>query len=60
FALPDKSGAVVAAAIKSLITQCGKPLVIQSDNGSEFRNLDFNGIMKQAGIEHRCVTPYYL
>jgi hypothetical protein len=59
FALPDKSGAAVAAAIKSLIAQCGKPLVIQSDNGSEFRNLDFNAIMKQAGIEHRCITPYY-
>jgi hypothetical protein len=59
FALPDKSGVAVSSAIKSLITQCGKPLIIQSDNGSEFRNLDFAAVMKLAGIEHRCVTPYY-
>jgi transposase InsO family protein len=59
FALVDKSGGSVAAALKALFAQCGKPLIIQSDNGSEFRNLNFETVMKHAGIEHRCVTPYY-
>jgi hypothetical protein len=59
FALRDKTGVSVAAAFRSLFTVCGKPLIIQSDNGSEFRNIDFETLMKRAGVEHRCVTPYY-
>jgi transposase InsO family protein len=48
FALVDKSGASVSAALKALFAQCGKPLIIQSDNGSEFRNMNFETVMKKA------------
>ena len=41
YALKDKTGATVAAALRSLFAMFGKPLYIQSDNGSEFTNLDF-------------------
>ncbi|OBQ33349.1 MAG: hypothetical protein AN485_18965 [Anabaena sp. MDT14b] len=59
YSLPDKSGVTVAAALKSLFATFGKPLYIQSDNGSEFRNLDFQQLMAAVGVDHRKVLPYY-
>jgi transposase InsO family protein len=59
FALRDKTGVSVAAAFRSLFTLCSNPLIIQSDNGSEFKNIDFETLMKRTGVEPRCVTPCY-
>jgi transposase InsO family protein len=59
YPLKDKAGLTVAAALKSLFTTFGKPLYIQSDNGSEFVNLDFQQLMAAVGVEHRRVLPCY-
>ena len=38
---------------------CGRPRIIQSDNGSEFANLGIASLMTAAGIDHRRVSAYY-
>ena len=59
YALKDKRGLSVAQCLKTLFSTFGKPMIIQSDNGSEFANLDFAALMGAAGVDHRRVTPYY-
>ena len=38
---------------------CGRPRIIQSDNGSEFANLDIAKLLGVAGVDHRRVSVNY-
>jgi len=58
-AIPDKSASTVAIELGNLFCQVGFPNVIQSDNGTEFKNELLNEIAERAGIEHRFSTPYH-
>jgi transposase InsO family protein len=58
YALPDKMGTTVSAALRSLFLSFGVPKIIQSDRGSEFMNLNVAQIMNLAGTEHRPVSAY--
>jgi hypothetical protein len=59
YALPDKTGRSVSAALSRLFTTFGKPMIIQSDNGSEFTNLDVAAILQGAGVDQRFVSKYH-
>ena len=59
YALPDKSGLSVSRALSLLFTTFGKPMIIQSDNGSEFTNLDVAAILQGAGVDQRFVSKYH-
>jgi transposase InsO family protein len=57
--IPDKSASVVAGVLFELFCQVGFPNVLQSDNGTEFKNATLRGIATKAGIKHRFITPYH-
>jgi len=59
YPLESKRGTDVARALHHLFTSFGRPLIIQSDNGTEFANLDFDELMSLAGVEKRRVSPYH-
>ncbi len=58
-ALPDNMGATVASALRSLFMTYGIPRILQSDNGTEFINLNVQQVLELAGVDHRRVTAYY-
>lgn len=57
--IPDKSASTVAEELFKLFCQVGFPNVIQSDNGTEFKNELLTSITAKAGVEHRFVSPYH-
>jgi hypothetical protein len=58
-AIPDKSAKVVARTLYDLFCLVGFPNILQSDNGSEFKNEVFAHIALKAQVEHRFITPYH-
>jgi transposase InsO family protein len=58
-AIPGKSGSVVAQELFNLFCLVGFPKVVQSDNGTEFKNELLNGIAARSGVEHRFISPYH-
>ena len=37
----------------------GYPRILQSDNGSEFKNVTVKLLTESTGIDHRLTTPYH-
>ena len=59
YPLQTKHGVAVADKLRLLFMTCGRPRIIQSDNGSEFANLDIAKLLGAAGVDHRRVSVYY-
>ncbi|MEZ0208637.1 MAG: RNase H-like domain-containing protein [Candidatus Paceibacterota bacterium] len=58
-ALPDKAALTVARTLYQLFTDFGLPKILQSDNGSEFKNQVISHLHNECGLQHRFTTPYY-
>lgn len=57
--LPDKTMQTVARELYSIFCTVGFPVILQSDNGTEFRNSLLTELAQLTGINHRFITPYY-
>ena len=57
--IPDKSAEQVAGELFSLFCLVGFPNVLQSDNGTEFKNKVLRVLTQKAHVEHRFITPYH-
>lgn len=55
---PSTSATDTAKAFTLYISNYGTPKVIQTDNGTAFRNRLMSGLSRIAGYEHRFITPY--
>lgn len=60
-ALPSrgKSAAVASSVLDHLFTVCGAPLVLKTDNGSEFMAGVFKRMLKEHNIVHLLSPAYY-
>ena len=58
-AIPDKTKQTISQLWLNIFTTFGFPKVVQSDNGTEFVNDHVRELTKNAGIDHRLVTPYH-
>lgn len=56
--LPDKSGMSVAMALEDVWCEFGPPNILQSDNGSEFKNAFMTALAQQWGYELVNSAPY--
>ncbi len=56
--LVNKESATVARALWEIWCVIGIPKILQSDNGSEFKNIDLNTICRLTGIDRRFIAPY--
>lgn len=59
YPLATKHGLAVGEKLRHLFMTCGRPRIIQSDNGSEFANLDIAKMLAAAGVDHRRISVYY-
>jgi transposase InsO family protein len=59
YAIADKASASITACLRELCAISGEPLRIQSDNGTEFKNLNMTTLPAELGIEHWFSSPYY-
>ena len=59
YALSDKSMSTVASTLAALFQHFGVPRIIQSDNGSEFKNELIKEVAKILHIDWRYITPYH-
>jgi transposase InsO family protein len=57
YATPNKASESITACLRKLCAGFGKPLRIQTDNGTEFRNLNMAALLATLGIEHRLSSP---
>lgn len=57
-ALQTKAALEVARALWQIFADYGIPKIIQSDNGSEFKNKVINSLSSLMGVDHRLVAPY--
>jgi transposase InsO family protein len=58
-AMPNKNSDTVAKELVKIFGDFGMPMIMQSDNGTEFRNSLLANISKSLGIERRYSTPYH-
>jgi hypothetical protein len=59
YAIADKASDSITACLRELCAIFGKPLRIQTDNGTEFKNLNMTTLLSKMGTEHRFSSPYY-
>ena len=57
-ALKQKTAESVARTLWEIFTIIGVPRVLQSDNGTEFKNEIVAALTRLEGIEHRFISPY--
>ena len=57
-AIENKEAATVARAVWETCCVIGIPKIIQSDNGSEFKNKIVNAMCRLTGINRRFIAPY--
>ncbi|KAG1441978.1 hypothetical protein G6F56_011255 [Rhizopus delemar] len=57
-AIPDKTAMTIANELADVFCLFGFPKVIQSDNGSEFKNELVGAMLQCTGIDHRLSLPY--
>lgn len=58
-AMPNKNSDTVAKELVKIFGDFGMPMIMQSDNGTEFRNSLLANISKALGIERRYSTPFH-
>ena len=58
-ALPNKQSDTLAKAFVHVFSTFGYPRVLQSDNGTEFKNALIKKLTEHSGIEHHLITPYH-
>ena len=56
--LKDKQMDTIARALWKIFTVIGVPRILQSDNGTEFKNEVVAALTKMKGVEHRFIAPY--
>ena len=49
----------IIARLKNIFSQFGYPEEIVSDNGPQFVSQEFKSFLKDCGIRHRLITPYW-
>ncbi|OBQ32496.1 MAG: hypothetical protein AN485_21335 [Anabaena sp. MDT14b] len=59
FALANKSGTEIATHLRKLFLMFGPPRIIQSDNGSEFVNIQVVQMLSATGVDHRRISTYH-
>ncbi len=59
FALANKSGTEMATHLRKLFLMFGPPRIIQSDNGSEFVNIQAVQMLSATGVDHRRILTYH-
>ena len=57
--LPDKSANTIVKHLIQVFSDFGYPRILQSDNGSEFKNVTIKLLTESTGIDHRLTTPYH-
>ena len=57
--IPDKTADTLVNTMKQIFCDFGIPRVIQSDNGTEFKNALMKKLVNSLGIDHRLTTPYH-
>ena len=57
-AIPNKTAGVLRDTIADMIKDMGKPETVISDNGSEFRNKEVDGLLSTLDIAVRHPLPY--
>jgi transposase InsO family protein len=57
-ALKTKEADAIARSLWEIFTVIGLPRVLQSDNGSEFKNAIVSALTRMTGIEHRFIAAY--
>ena len=57
--IQNKQMNTIAEELTKIFTDFGFPKIVQSDNGSEFKNQVMDTVMKLTGIDHRLSTPYH-
>ena len=57
--LPDKSAKTIVKHLIQVFSDFGYPRILQSDNGSEFKNVTVKLLTESTGIDHRLTTPYH-
>jgi len=55
----DKSAEQVAGELFSLFCLVGFPNILQSDNGSKFKNKVLRVLAQKAHVKHQFITPYH-
>jgi hypothetical protein len=58
-ALPDKKADTIIHKLIQVFGDFGYPRIIQSDNGTEFKNILDKALTKAMGIDRRYSTPYH-
>lgn len=58
-ALPNKKSDTLVKALTQVFCDFGIPRILQSDNGTEFRNSTMKQLAKSLGFDHRFSTPYH-
>jgi transposase InsO family protein len=56
--LKQKSSDSIARALWEIFTVIGVPRILQSDNGTEFKNDIVGALTRLEGVEHRFIAPY--
>ena len=59
FSIPDKQAETIATKLLKVFFLFGFPKIIQSDNGTEFKNKLMNLICKNSNIDHRLISAYH-
>lgn len=57
--LPDKKSDTVIHTLIQVFGDFGYPKIVQSDNGTEFKNQFFKNLYTTMNIDHRLSTPYH-
>ena len=57
--LENKAAITIAKELYSIFCDFGTPKILQSDNGSEFKNQVISALRKHCNFEHRFSTAYY-
>ena len=58
-AIPDKKGITILHFLRKAFAQISYPLILHTDNGSEFVNSDVTEYLAEKNVEHRRGKPYH-
>ena len=57
--LPNKKAKTIAGTLVQVFSDFGYPRILQSDNGTEFKNVTMKLLTESTGIDHRLISPYH-
>ena len=57
--IPNKEATTIVKHLVQIFSDFGYPRIIQSDNGTEFKNNIMRLLTESTGLDHRITTPYH-